>query len=83
MTIKEVYEFYFNKYEILKVKTEMVEGIKGKEFVFTLEQYKEFISAWEDAEVVETIFQTHYTSYYNGTTEARPMEIPMLCILYK
>ena len=83
MTIKEVYEFYFKNNNTLQITTEMANGLKGKRKTFTFEEYKSFISGWEDKEVVKVNFQSVYTWYSNDTTEINPMKTPTLYILYK
>ena len=83
MTIKEVYEFYFKNNNILQITTEMANGLKGKRNTFTFEEYKNYITGWENKEVVEIIFQSVYTWRGNNTIEIKPMETPTLYILYK
>lgn len=84
MTIKDVYEFYFNKYDVINIKTELVGGIHGKNHTFTREGYKNFLSNLDDSEVVEVIFQNAYTIRKDNSVQImKTMDIPLLYILYK
>lgn len=80
MKIKDVYEFYFKNYNKIEITIEMIGGIRGKSKIYNYEDFKNFISPWDNEEVIQTSFERHYT-YKKAIKELR--DEPFLYILYK
>lgn len=62
MTLKDVINFYFSKNDTIKIKIEMIEGIKGKYRIVTKEELKDILEGWGDYEVVDFGWQIYYSS---------------------
>ena len=80
MKIIDVINFYYTSHEVIKVKVQANEGIKGNYHKFTKLEAYEFLEGFYDEEAVVIIFQTH--SDYCGKISDE-LEVPLLYILYK
>ncbi len=81
MTIKDVINFYFSKYDELVINVEMLAGMRGKAKTFTKKEALVHLNNWLDEEVLSVGF--HTASYIHGDPEVYEFEIPHLNILYK
>ena len=79
MKIIDVLDFYYSKYGKLNLHIRMDGGLPGKSHDFTKEEAYDFIAGYENENVVEISFQTHYI--FKGDI-TKPLEIPHLFIQY-
>ena len=79
MTILDVANFYFNKYDKLEIVIEKWKGITTKKHLFTKESFAKITQGWWDKEVISVSFQTHYTNTF--TKEIEKCEYPYLYML--
>ena len=80
MKIIDVLNFYYANYEVIEIKVETNEGIKGSFHKFTKQEASVFLDGFYDEEAAIIIFQTHNT--HCGKI-SRELEIPLLYILFK
>lgn len=80
MTLKDVINFYFAKYETIHLKIQMVDGIKGKYLTVTKDDLAYVLEDWGDSEVVDFGWQSYYTSL---THIVEKMNIPTAWIMIK
>lgn len=84
MTIKEVVDFYLADVEKVEFRIEMDGGMKGRDYILTKNEVYDFITGYENEEVVCTEFSTHYFSHRNSGPEvSRKKDVPSMYILYK
>jgi hypothetical protein len=80
MTIGEIIEFYFARYNYLLIGIEMWGGIPGKYHCVNKEQYNNIFGAWNDRTVIKTVFNTYNMNYATG--ECIKRDLPLLYICY-
>ena len=80
MTIKEITDLYFSKYDKIEIVIEKWDGIKGKSCIYTKEAFYNNSNGWLNEEVISSNFSTHFTNSY--TKEIKKCEYPHLYILY-
>lgn len=84
MTIKEIINKFYKEHSTIEITFNRVGAdTYGKGHIFTKEEVTDYIKGYENEEVISTIYQTHYTSWRNGTLTAVTMNIPALTITYK
>lgn len=88
MTVKSVTDFYFEQFEKIEIRIEMSGGIeaRGRVPIYTKEEWEKFIEGFEDNEVVEVIFSSHYThcgEWGQAMIAEEKMAVPHMFILYK
>lgn len=79
MTIKQVVDMVMKENSKIKIKIEMLNGMKGREFIYNKENIYKFISGWENYEVLDFTYQKVITSL----GYIKVLEEPYLYILYK
>ncbi len=79
MTIKQVVDMVMKENSKIKIRIEMLNGMKGREFVYNKENIYKFISGWENYEVLDFTYQKVITSL----GYIKVLEEPYLYILYK
>ena len=79
MTIKQVVDMVMKENSKIKIRIEMLNGMKGREFVYNKENIYKFISGWENYEVLDFTYQKIITSL----GYIKVLEEPYLYILYK
>ena len=80
MSIINVINFYYSLYPVISLHVKMSGGIEGRYHEFTKAEALDFLAGYENEEVVNVDFATHFTFKGNATNK---MPIPMLYILYK
>lgn len=78
MTIKEVLDFYYSKYPILKLYVKMWKGIKGEYKLLTRPQAMARFAPWFEDTVLSVSFEEKLTKL----NEIVPTPYPYLCITY-
>lgn len=79
MTIKQVVDMVVKENSKIKIRIEMLNGMKGREFIYNKENIYKFISGWENYEVLDFTYQKVITSL----GYIKVLEEPYLYILYK
>lgn len=79
MTIKQVVDMVTKENSKIKIRIEMLNGMKGREFIYNKENIYKFISGWENYEVLDFTYQKVITSL----GYIKVLEEPYLYILYK
>lgn len=79
MTIKQVVDMVMKENSKIKIRIEMLNGMKGREFIYNKENIYKFISGWENYEVLDFTYQKVITSL----GYIKVLEEPYLYILYK
>lgn len=79
MTIKQVVDMVMKENNKIKIRIEMLNGMKGREFIYNKENIYKFISGWENYEVLDFTYQKVITSL----GYIKVLEEPYLYILYK
>ena len=79
MTIKQVVDMVMKENNKIKIRIEMLNGMKGREFIYNKENIYKFISGWENYEVLDFTYQKVITSL----EYIKILEEPYLYILYK
>ena len=79
MTIKQVVDMVMKENSKIKIRIEMLNGMKGREFIYNKENIYKFISGWENYEVLDFTYQKVITSL----EYIKVLEEPYLYILYK
>lgn len=80
MNIITAINFYYSMFPLINLCVEMSGGINGKYRELTKEAALDFLAGYENEEVVQIMFQTHYTFEREVT---RKLDIPLLYIMYK
>lgn len=79
MTIKQVVDMVMKENNKIKIRIEMLNGMKGRDFIYNKENIYKFISGWENYEVLDFTYQKVITSL----GYIKVLEEPYLYILYK
>lgn len=80
MTIIDIINFYYSKYQFIFLKVEKAEGVEGKLNLFTKSEAADFLSDFEQSIAVKISFETHFT--FNRKTVEKMM-FPRLYIMYE
>ena len=72
MTIKQIVDLVMTTHEIIDIKIEMRGGNLGRYHTYSKKNIYQFISGWENKEVLETIYNNKEVT-----------DLPRLFILYK